>query len=86
MSKKPAEPFELSSQAPGTVPENVVEELRNLRIIANGRAADFREAVKVQSEKHHVKAKALAKFVNALASDHLDATRAEAEDLLRLSA
>jgi hypothetical protein len=70
--------------AAGEVPANVIEELRILRNAQNEAAADFREALKVQAGKHKVKAKALKRYVNALAADKLDETQVEVEQVLHL--
>lgn len=73
--------FALSSPTPGKVPAGVVTELRGLRTNANIAVADFREAIKVQADKHKIKPAALRRYVNALASDKVDEVRKEAEDL-----
>jgi hypothetical protein len=77
--------FELEPDpVPGEVPERVVEELRNLRTRANDAVAQWREACKVQAEKYQLKPSALRKFVNALASDKVDALEAECADVTSL--
>jgi hypothetical protein len=77
--------FDLTSPGkPGEIPAGVVEELRVLRTNANESVAIFRDAVKVQAEKHKIKPKALRRYVNALASDKVDETRAETVDLEKL--
>ena len=77
--------FALQPDTPaGEVPANVIEELRVLRNLQNEATVDFRDAVKVQAGKHKVKAKALRRYVNALARDKLDDTRAECEQVVHL--
>jgi hypothetical protein len=73
-----------SPPKPGEVPNSVTEELRLLRTRMNSAAAEFREAIKVQSGKYKVKPTALRRYVNALASDKVDEVRAETDDLERL--
>lgn len=82
-AKQPEE-FKLEAGKPGKVPPRVVEELRKLRTAANEGATDFREAVKVQADKHKVKPAALRRYITALARDQVDEARAEAEDLSEL--
>lgn len=74
--------FELeSNNTPGTVPTRVVDELRRLRTKQNDAATDFREAIKVQADKHKIKPAALRRYVVALGNDKLDELAAEAADL-----
>jgi hypothetical protein len=76
--------FKLESTQPGHVPAGVIEELRRLRTEANEASTDFREAIKVQADKHKVKPAALRRYVIALGRDKVDEAKAEAEDLERL--
>jgi len=69
---------------PGNVPTGVIDELRVLRTAANDASTDFREAIKVQADKHKIKPAALRKYVVALGRDKVDEARAEAADLERL--
>jgi hypothetical protein len=78
------ENFSLEPQTPGTVPAPVITELRALRNAQNEKAVAFREAVKIQAEKHGIKPAALTAYIVALASDKLDQKRAETHDLERL--
>jgi hypothetical protein len=81
MASKHPEDFNLESQQPGKVPPGVIEELRRLRTDANEAATDFREAIKLQADKHKVKASALRRYVIALGQDKVDELRAEAIDV-----
>ena len=69
---------------PGTVPSGVIDELRVLRTKANDASTDFREAVKIQAEKAHIKPSVLRKYIVALGRDKVDEARAEAEQLEHL--
>jgi hypothetical protein len=69
---------------PGTVPAGVIGELRVLRTKQNDAATDFREAIKIQSEKHKIKASALRRYIVALGNDRVDDVRTEAEQLEHL--
>ena len=79
-----AENFALESGVPGEVPSRVIEELRSLRNAQNEATATFRDAVKVQAEKHKLKPKALRRYVNALASDKVDEAKVECEQIVHL--
>lgn len=83
MSTATSERPDLKLESPGTgkVPPGVVEELKNLRTRANGAVTLFREAVKVQADKHKVKPAALRRYVVALGNDKVDELKAEAVDI-----
>ena len=66
---------------PGKVPDSVINELRTLRTRANDATTDFREAVKTQAEKHHLKPSSLRRYVVALGRDRVDDVLAEAREI-----
>jgi hypothetical protein len=66
---------------PGKVPKRVIDELRRLRTAANDASTDFREAIKIQSEKRKIKPAALRRYIVALGNDRVDEVRVEAEQL-----
>ncbi len=84
--KQNPEDFNLESQEPGKVPDGVIEELRRLRSAANEGATDFREAIKVQADKHKVKPAALRRYVIALGRDSVDELGREVRDIEHLIA
>jgi hypothetical protein len=77
--------FALESEGrAGEVPARVIEELRNLRLEANEALASYRDAVKIQAGKHRLKASALRRYVQALASDKVEEARVEASQVVTL--
>lgn len=73
--------FALEQQEPGKVPDGVIGELRRLRTSANEASTDFREAIKLQADKHKIKPAALRRYVIALGNDKVDELRAEVDDV-----
>ena len=81
--KKPDD-FALEPDAPGIIPDRVIEELRHARTVAKDHAQAYGDACKAQAEKHKIKPGALKRYIAALCDDKLDDVDAETRDLERL--
>lgn len=78
--------FALEAEAPGEVPQRVIDELCESKRIAQDYAQAFSDAAKAQAEKYKVNAAALKRYVNAIVGDKVETLEVENEHLERLLA